>query len=96
MPYPFTLPTTSSVLLTEFFSSVTHPSLPLTATTKRSVVRDVLKKYKRLAPNSRDGSLTAIEDALVDYLPLLLALNTASSFRDVRGDFIDIEVLKPL
>lgn len=96
MPFPFTLPTTSSELLTDFFTSSTHPSLPLTATTKRSVVRDALKKHKRLPAQSRDGNLPTVQDALANYIPYLLTLNTASSFRDVGDERVDIEIVKPL
>ncbi|KAF2480827.1 hypothetical protein BDY17DRAFT_255131 [Neohortaea acidophila] len=96
MPFPYALPTTSSVQLSDFFSSLTHPSLPLTATIKRSVVKDALKKYKRLAGASRESQLSLIRDALTAYIPYLLALNTASSFRDVGGQRVDVEVVKPL
>ena len=96
MPFPFTLPTTSSVLLSDFFSSRTHPSLPLTSTTKRSVVKDALKKHKRLSAHSRATHLPTIQDALNAYIPCLLALNTASSFRDIGDERVDVEVEKPL
>jgi hypothetical protein len=96
MPFPFVLPTTSSVLLSDFLSSDTHPSLPLTATTKRSVVKDALKKHKRLSPQSRATHLQSIQDALNGYIPYLLALNTASSYRDVGNERVDVEVIKPL
>lgn len=96
MPFPFILPTTSSVLLTDFLTSSTHPSLPLTAASRRSVVKDALKKYKRLSAQSRDGYLPTVQDALSNYIPYLLALNTASSFRDVGDERVDVEVLRPL
>ena len=96
MPFPFTLPTTSSVLLSSFLTSTTHPSLPLTATTKRSVVKDALKKYKRLSPQSRATHLSSVQDALNGYIPYLLVLNTASSYRDVGNERVDVEIVKPL
>lgn len=96
MPFPFTLPTTSSVLLSDFFTSSTHPSLPFTATTKRSVLKDALKKYKRLSPQSRASNLTAVQDALTNYIPYLLAINTASAYRDIRNERVDVEVVAPL
>ena len=96
MPFLFTLPTTSSVLLTDFFASVTHPSLPLTAATKRTVVKDALKKHKRLAASSRDGHLSTVQDALNAYIPYLLALSIASGYRDVGSDHVDLDFLKPL
>lgn len=96
MPFPFTLPTTSSVLLSDFFDSVTHPSLPLTATTRRSVLKDALKKHKRLSPQQRDSNLPTVQDAANSYLPYLLALNTGSGYRDVGPEKLDVEVKKPL
>ncbi len=96
MPFPFTLPTTSSVLLSNFFTSSTHPSLPLTATTKRSVLKDALKKHKRLPAQSRDSHLSTIQAALTEYIPYLLAFDTASSFRDVGKERIDVEIVRPL
>ena len=96
MPFPFTLPTTSTALLTDFFSSATHPSLPLTATTKRSVVKDALKKYKRLPPQSRAAQLSSIQEALNGYIPYLLAINTGSSYRDIGSGRLDVEFRKAL
>ncbi|KAH7064533.1 pH-response regulator protein palC [Macrophomina phaseolina] len=75
MPFPFELPTTSSVCFTDFYSSSTHPSLPLAATTSRGVLRDVLKKYKRLPPTSQTSNLPAVQSALNDYLLYLSALD---------------------
>lgn len=96
MPFPFALPTTSSVLLSDYFESVTHPSLPLSATTRRSVVKDALKKYKRLSPQARAANLPAIQDAITGYLPYLLALISGSGYRDVGPEDVDVEVGKPL
>lgn len=95
MPFPFTLPTTSSVLLTDIFTSTTHPSLPFQASTKRSLVRDALKKHKRLPASSRSSHLPAVEEALTGYIPFLLSLNTASSYRDIGLERVDVEVVKP-
>lgn len=96
MPFPFQLPTTSSVLLSDFFSSATHPSLPLQATTRRSVLKDALKKYKRLPANSRASNLSTVQDALTAYIPYLLTLNTASGYRDIGDERVDVEIVKPL
>lgn len=96
MPFPFTLPTTSSVLLTDFFTSDTHPSLPLTAATKRSVVKDALKKFKRLSPRDRPGNLPAVRDALLSYLPYLLAINDAAGFRNVESESVELQTTQPL
>jgi hypothetical protein len=96
MPFPFTLPTTSSVLLSEVFTSATHPSLPLEATTKRSVLKDALKKHKRLPASSKASHLSTVQDALTSYIPYLLALNTASSYRDIGDERVDVGFIKPL
>lgn len=96
MPFPFSLPTTSTVLLSDFLSSDTHPSLPLTATTKRSVLKDALKKHKRLSPQSRATHLSSVQGALTSYIPYLLTINTASSYRDIGDERVNVEVLKPL
>ncbi|KAK4636101.1 pH-response regulator protein palC [Fulvia fulva] len=96
MPFPFTLPTTSSVLLSDYFDSVTHPSLPLSATTRRSVLKDALKKHKRLPPQAQATNLSTVQDAVASYLPYLLALNTGSGYRDIGPEKLDVEVKKPL
>ncbi|GME26932.1 pH-response regulator protein-like protein palC [Neofusicoccum parvum] len=82
MPFPFELPTTSSVSFTDHYTSTTHPSLPLAATTARGVLRDVLKKHKRLPPPSQTSNLPAVTSALTDYLPYLTALD--AGLRDNR------------
>lgn len=96
MPFPFVLPTTSSVLLTDFFDSVTHPSLPLTATTQRSVLKDVLKRWKRLSPSARATELPAVQEAISAYLPYLSAISAGTSYRDVGPEKIDVVIKKPL
>jgi hypothetical protein len=96
MPFPFVLPTTSSIHLPEFFESVTHPSLPLAATTHRSVLKNALKKYKRLSPSDRASNLPALQEAISGYLPYLQALNAGSGYRDVGPEKIDVEIKKPV
>ena len=96
MPFPFSLPTTSSVNLSDFLTSSTHPSLPLLATTKRSVLKDALKKHKRTPARDQPSHLPAVQDAINAYLPYLLALNTASGHRDINTSEINVEILKPL
>jgi hypothetical protein len=96
MPFPFNLPTTSSANLSDFLTSATHPSLPLLATTKRSVLKDVLKKHKRIPLSDQPSHLPAVQDAITAYLPYLLALNTASGYRDVANEEVDVEIVKPL
>ncbi|KAL0254305.1 hypothetical protein SLS55_009779 [Diplodia seriata] len=79
MPYPFELPTTSSISFDDFYTSATHPSLPLAATTCRGVLRDVLKKHKRLPPPSQTSDLPAVATALNEYIPHLSALDAGLS-----------------
>lgn len=96
MPHPFTLPTTSSTLLSAYFTCSSHPSLLLTATTRRSVLKDALKKHKRLSAQGKAGNLSTVQDAIVAYLPYLFALNTASGYRDIGSERVDVDVMKPL
>ncbi|GAB7342507.1 hypothetical protein MBLNU457_g0698t2 [Dothideomycetes sp. NU457] len=77
MPYPFNLPTTSNTHLASFFTSPSHPSLILTATTYRSVVRDALKKHKRLAPAAQASNLSTVQDALASYISILIPIYTS-------------------
>lgn len=76
MPYPFVLPTTSGFSYSSNFTCDSHPSLPLTASTHRGVVRDVLKKHKRLPPSSQPSNLPTIVSAITNYLPHLLAIDS--------------------
>lgn len=75
MPFPFTLPTTSSFSFSATYSSRSHPSLPLTASTHRAVVRDALKKHKRLPPASQASNIPSLVSSLTTYLPYLLAID---------------------
>lgn len=72
MPFPFVLPTTSSFSFSTSFTSDTHPSLPLNASTYRGVVRDALKKHKRLPPSSQISNLNTVISSVNGYLPYLL------------------------
>ncbi|KAK8213489.1 hypothetical protein M8818_002791 [Zalaria obscura] len=96
MPFAFTLPTTSSITFTDFISSSSHPSLPLTATTYRSVLRDALKKHKRLSPSSQSAHLPTVQDAVKAYLPYILTLHAASQGREAAGERVDIASSKEL
>jgi hypothetical protein len=60
------------------------------------VLKDALKKHKRLSPQAKIVNLPAIQDAVNNYLPFLLALNTGSGYRDIGPERIDIEVKQPL
>ncbi|KAJ4394551.1 hypothetical protein N0V93_003770 [Gnomoniopsis smithogilvyi] len=85
MPYPFVLPTTSAFSYSSSFTCDSHPSLPLTASTQRGVVRDVLKSHKRLPPSSQAANLPTISSAIASYLPYLLAVDAGLSHR-THGD----------
>ncbi|ATY62270.1 pH-response regulator palC [Cordyceps militaris] len=75
MPYPFVLPTTSAFAFSSAFACDSHPSLPLAASTHRGVVRDALKKHKRLAPRAAQPAHLAVVVSAVDaYLPYLVTI----------------------
>ncbi|KAI9819623.1 MAG: hypothetical protein M1827_007073 [Pycnora praestabilis] len=96
MPFPFNLPTTSQLSFTSHLSSNTHPSLPLTATTLRGVLRDSLKKHKRLPLSFQPSNLSNVLAALNEYLPHLFALDTGLSGGTVAGEEIHIVLEKEL
>lgn len=93
MPFPLVLPTTSSFSFSSYFNSDSHPSLLLSASTYRGVLRDELKKHKRLPPSEQSSHLSSILLSINNYLPYLLAVDTGSSSRPVAGEEVDI-VLK--
>lgn len=90
MPFSFTLPTTSSLIFSLFSSSSTHPSLPQTASAYRGVLRNVLKKHKRLTPQARNSNLNTVKSALEDYLPYLFALDAALCDKAVNNEDIEL------
>ena len=94
MPYPFSLPTTSALSYSSFLQSHSHPSLILTATVQRSVLRDALKKHKRLPLLSQASNLNTVLAALQEYIPYLLALDAGLSNRPVSDEEIDIILVK--
>ncbi|KIL95341.1 ph-response regulator protein palc [Fusarium avenaceum] len=79
MPFPFILPTTSAFAFSSSFSSDSHPSLPLNASTYRGVVRDALKKHKRLPPSSQVSNVNTVISSINGYLPYLLAVDDSLS-----------------
>ncbi|KAF5706821.1 pH-response regulator palC [Fusarium mundagurra] len=79
MPFPFILPTTSAFSFSSSFSSESHPSLPLNASTYRGVVRDALKKHKRLPPSSQVSNLNTVISSVNGYIPYLLAVEDGLS-----------------
>jgi len=96
MPYPFILSTTSNLAFFSSVISVTHPSLPSTTTIYRDVVRNVLKKHKRLPPLSRAADLTTVSTTVNDYLPFLLALDAGLSGQSVSGEYLDLSLGKEI
>ncbi|CZT40892.1 related to PalC protein [Rhynchosporium secalis] len=93
MPYPLILPTTSSFSFSTYFESSSHPSLPLTASTYRGVLRDTLKKHKRLSPSEQTPHLSSVLLALNNYIPYLLAIDNGLGSHIVAGEEVDV-VLK--
>ena len=96
MPFPFALPTTSSISFTDYFNSSTHPSLPNCATTARGVVRDVLKRHKRIPPSSQASNLSTVLSALNEYIPYLFALDAGLSGASCAGEEIDLVLVQEL
>jgi hypothetical protein len=96
MPFPFVLPTASSISFTDAFSSSTHPSLPNCATTARGVVRDALKRYKRIPPSAQASNLPTVLSALREYLPYLFALDAGLSGASCAGEEVDLVLVKEL
>ncbi|KAG5927984.1 hypothetical protein E4U42_001461 [Claviceps africana] len=94
MPFPFVLPTTSSFSFSSCFGCDSHPSLPLTASGQRGVVRDALKKHKRLPPTSRLGSLSTVIASIDAYLPYLLTVDAGVSSRSLEGGEVIGVILK--
>ncbi|KAF2204165.1 pH-response regulator protein palC [Delitschia confertaspora ATCC 74209] len=94
MPFPFALPTTSSISFTDYFSSSTHPSLPLCATTARGVLRDTLKKHKRIPTSSQASNLPTVQAALNEYISYLFALDSGLSGAKIAGEEIDLALIK--
>lgn len=91
MPYPFILPTTSAFFFSLSYSCESHPSLLLSASTHRGVVRETLKKHKRLPPSSQAPSLSSVVSSLNSYLPYLLAVDAALNKRPIHGQEINAE-----
>jgi hypothetical protein len=93
MPFPFTLPTTSPFSFSTYFSSDSHPSLPLSTSTYRGVLRDILKKHKRLQASEQSAHLASVLLALNNYVPYLLAVDSGLGNQSVAGEGLDV-VLK--
>ncbi len=96
MPFLFTLSTTSYLSFGDYLQSDTHPSLVLAATTYRGVLRDVLKKHKRLPPSSQASNLSSVLSSVTDYLPYLFALDAGLNARLTSVPEVDITLKKDL
>ena len=96
MPYTFQLSTTSALAYTNFLTSTSHPSLPFTASTHRDVVRNVLKKHKRLPNRSKESNLNIVLSALEQYAPYLFALDAGLSGKAVSDEEIEITLVKEI
>lgn len=90
MPYIFSLPTTSVVNFSAILGSDTHPSLILSATTHRSVLRAALKRHKQLPLPSQASNLSLVVPAVENYLPFLFALDAGISGKLVDGEEVDV------
>ncbi|OTB05926.1 hypothetical protein M426DRAFT_319311 [Hypoxylon sp. CI-4A] len=90
MPFPFILPTTSSFSFSSSFTCDSHPSLALNASTHRGVVKDSLKKYKRLPTTSQGPNLPSLVSNLNSYLPYLLAIDAGLSNKAVSGEEVSV------
>ncbi|KAF6830778.1 pH-response regulator protein palC [Colletotrichum plurivorum] len=95
MPFPFVLPTTSAFSFSSSFNSDTHPSLPLSASTHRGVVRDALKKHKRLPPTSQSSHVSTVIGALNGYIPYALAIDAGLNPNSQNGEGIVLNAKSP-
>lgn len=96
MPYTFQLSTTSALAYTNFLTSTSHPSLPFTTSIHRDVVRNVLKKYKRLPNRSKESNLSTVLSALEQYAPYLFALDAGLSGKAVSDEEIEVTLVKEI
>ncbi|KAI1088841.1 hypothetical protein F5B19DRAFT_405701 [Rostrohypoxylon terebratum] len=90
MPFPFILPTTSSFSFSSSFTCESHPSLPLNTSTHRGVVKDSLKKHKRLPATSQGPNLPSVLSNLNNYLPYLHAIDAGLSNKVVSGEEVSV------
>ena len=90
MPFSFVLPTTSALSYQSFLRSGTHPSLPLSATTYRNILRGALKKHRRLSAQSKSQHLHTIVSAIGEYVPYLFALDAGLSGKTIADEEVEI------
>lgn len=68
--YPFPLPTTGSIIFSQFINTVEHRQLVLNADEKRARLRDSLKRAKR----AENPDILGVINAIQEYLPYLFTL----------------------
>ncbi|RPA92004.1 hypothetical protein L873DRAFT_1711798 [Choiromyces venosus 120613-1] len=75
MPFPYTLPTTSTISYPAYFDSPLYPTLPLATSSHRGSLRNALKAHKRLSTAAAQAAnIPFIIKQLESYLAHLLAL----------------------
>ena len=94
MPFPFTLPTTSVLVIQDHVRCDSHPSLILAVLTRRNVLRSVLKEHKASPDASKPSKLMGLLAAIEDYVPYLLALDAGLSGRLVSDEEIHVVLVK--
>jgi hypothetical protein len=95
MPFPFVLPTTSAFSFSSSVTCQSHPSLPLSASTHRGVVRDTLKKHKRLPPPSQAANLSLVISAVSNYAPYVLTLDAGLGNKSINGEALAATITTP-
>ncbi|KAK6348420.1 hypothetical protein TWF718_006216 [Orbilia javanica] len=83
MTFAFTLPTTSPVNFTTSFASSSAPSLPSATTTRRALLRDTLKRYKRLTTAEQYNNLPSLLSSISEYLPYLYTVDAYITSQDI-------------
>ncbi|RMZ86603.1 hypothetical protein DV736_g6175, partial [Chaetothyriales sp. CBS 134916] len=93
MPFPFVLSTTSQLSFQSSLTSSTHPSLPLTTTSRRSLVRSALKEHKRLSSSDKANHLLDLALVLEEYLKYLVSIDLSLSGKSISGEEVDIALV---
>ena len=88
MAFNFELPTTSTLAFSTFLRCDSHPSLLLTATAQRTLLRNTLKTHKRLPANARATNQSTVLSAINAYLPYLLVLE-----QGLAGHLVGLETV---
>ncbi|EWC46348.1 hypothetical protein DRE_04519 [Drechslerella stenobrocha 248] len=83
MAFAFTLPTTSPVSFAASFASSSAPSLPSATTTRRSMFRDSLKRYKRLSAGEQANAIPSLLTAIDEYLRYLYTVDAYITSQDI-------------